>query len=71
VSGTLERREGTTQFTRFVARTRLTVPASTLVEACEKALHKAEATCLVANSLRGERTLETEIVHEGLRIALP
>lgn len=71
VSATLERREGSTQFTRFVTQARLTVPGSTLVEACEKALHKAEATCLVANSLRGERELQTEILHEELPIALP
>lgn len=70
VTGTLERRDGVTRFTRFVTRASLTVPSSTLVEACEKALHKAEASCLIANSLNAERELQTEVVHQGVRIAL-
>lgn len=70
VAGTLERRDGVTQFTHIVTTARLTVPAEMLVEACEKALHKAEQTCLVANSLRSSRELRTNIVHEGFRIAV-
>lgn len=70
VSGTLERREGVTQFTRMTTQARVTVPATTLVEACEQALHKAEKGCLVANSLRSERELRTEVIHEGFRIAM-
>ena len=65
VTGTLERHEGVTQFTKLVTRARLKVPNTTLVEACEKALHKAEASCLVANSMRAQRELQIEVIHEG------
>lgn len=62
VEGTLERVEGVTRFTRMLTRARLTAPASASVELCEKLLHKAEAVCLIANSLNATRELRTEIV---------
>lgn len=68
VTGTLERRDGVTQFTRLVTNARLTIPATTLEEGCEKALRSAEHQCLVTNSLRATAELRTEIVHEGSRI---
>jgi organic hydroperoxide reductase OsmC/OhrA len=69
VDGTLERRDGVTQFTKFVTRARLTVPSTTLTDTCEKALDKAERGCLVANSLRAERQLQIQIDREGMRLA--
>jgi organic hydroperoxide reductase OsmC/OhrA len=68
VQGTLERRDDVTQFTKFMTRARLTVPATTLTVACEKALDRAERSCLVANSLRAERELQIEIDREGLQV---
>lgn len=68
VDGVLERREGVTQFTKFVTRVRLTVPSATLIDPCEKALEKAERSCLVANSLRAERELQIQVDREGVRV---
>ena len=64
VEGTLERQDGATQFTKLVTRARLTVSSAAPIAACEKALEKAERGCLVANSLRGARELQFEIVQE-------
>ncbi|MGO8855226.1 MAG: OsmC family protein [Steroidobacteraceae bacterium] len=59
VEGTLERVAGVTQFTRYVTRAILTVtPSSDHVKAKEL-LERAEKVCLITNSLRGERLLET------------
>ena len=68
VQGTLERRDGVTQFTKFTTRARLTVPMTTLTDACEKALDKAERGCLIANSLHAARELQFEIDREGTRV---
>ena len=64
VAGTLDRKDGASQFTKMVTRARLTIPASTPAAAAEAALTKAERGCLVANSLRAERELHAEIVHD-------
>lgn len=61
VEGVLEREQGNSRFTRFVVRAHLRLAAGGDVEAAEKALHKAEHGCLISNSLRGERMLETRI----------
>lgn len=60
--GTLESPERVTRFTGFALRARLVVPEGTRTELAEKLLHKAEATCLVTNSMTAEVTLETEVV---------
>lgn len=60
--GTLERSGHTLQFSRIVTHAHLTVPVSTSVEACRRALEKAERDCLVANSLHAQRELKLEIL---------
>ena len=51
IEGTLERDQGVSRFTGFRINARLGVPAGTDVEAAERAMHKAEAGCLISNSL--------------------
>jgi len=62
VDATLDRKEQVMQFTRMVVSARLVVPAAANSALCQRALDKAEHGCLVANSLRCERELRTEIV---------
>jgi organic hydroperoxide reductase OsmC/OhrA len=62
VDATLDRKEHVTQFTRVIVSAKLVVPAAANVALCQRALDKAEHGCLVANSLRCERELRTEIV---------
>ena len=61
VEGTLERHEGVSQFTRFLTRARLEIPADADAEKARRLLDDAEHGCLIANSLRGERRLDLEI----------
>jgi len=65
VEGTLERVAGGSQFTRFASFATLTVPAGTDLEKARGLLDRAEHGCLVANSLRGARTLEAQVVVEA------
>jgi organic hydroperoxide reductase OsmC/OhrA len=58
----LERVGGNSQFTRFISRVRLEVPAGTDEARARQLLEKAERGCLVANSLNGARELVAEIV---------
>ena len=51
--GTLEQSDGTTQFTAFVINAELAVPQGTREEKAHRLLEKAEAICLVTNSLSG------------------
>ena len=60
--GTLDRVEGKMRFTRFETHAKLNVPAGADVERAKKLLEKAELTCLVTNSLSGERHLTVEVV---------
>jgi organic hydroperoxide reductase OsmC/OhrA len=62
VEGTLERRDGVAQFTRFVTHATLTVPEGTEVSRARSLLERAEHSCLIANSLRGARVLEVAII---------
>lgn len=62
VEGTLERVDGVTRFTRMTTRAQLTAPAGTSLQLCERLLHKAEASCLIANSLNATRELHTEVL---------
>jgi peroxiredoxin-like protein len=59
--GTLDRIDGKMRFTRFDTHAKLHVPAGADVERAKKLLEKAEANCLVANSLNGERHLDMEV----------
>jgi len=52
---------GVAQFTRFITRATLKVPAGVDTEKARPLLQKAEDRCLVSNSLKGERHLEAEI----------
>jgi organic hydroperoxide reductase OsmC/OhrA len=52
VSGTVDRVDRVTQFTRFDVRARLRVPAGTSEEQALRLLTKAEETCLVTRSLK-------------------
>lgn len=62
VEGVLERVARTSQFTRFTTFAELVVPAGTNVEAARKLLEQAEHGCLIANSLRGARSLEAQVL---------
>ncbi|GAB3000526.1 hypothetical protein GCM10010960_00410 [Arenimonas maotaiensis] len=58
VEGTLEREQGASKFVAFTIQARLRIPADGNVEAAEKALYKAEAGCLISNSLSGKFELK-------------
>lgn len=62
VSGTLERADGTTKFTDFVINASLDVPQDTSEEKAHRLLQKAEATCLITNSLSGATHLNAAVV---------
>ena len=62
IEGTLERIEGQSRFTHFATKARLTVPPGADATRAARLLEQAEHGCLVANSLRAERTLSTEVV---------
>ncbi len=62
VEGVLERVSGVTQFSKFSTRAKLTVKAGSDSAKAQELLQRAEKACLVANSLRGERHLETELI---------
>ena len=66
VSGTLDRVERVTQFTRFRIRVHLIVLAGTSEELARRALEKAEHGCLIANSLKATSELETTV--EAVRV---
>jgi len=59
--GVLDRVERAMKFTALTVRARLTVPAGTDTARAGKLLEKAEASCLITNSLDAEIHLETEI----------
>ncbi len=59
--GTLDRVDGRMRFTRFDTSARLQLSEGADVERGKKLLERAEATCLVANSLNCERHLTVEV----------
>ena len=61
VVGTLDREGRNSRFTRFDVQARLRIAAEGDREAAERALHKAEAGCLISNSLSGQRHLTVMI----------
>lgn len=63
VEGVLEHSGNTTQFTRFATAVRLTVPPGADEATARRLLERAEHGCLIANSLRGERTLAIELIN--------
>lgn len=62
VEGTLDRVERTAQFTAFKTVATLVVPRGTDIGRANKLLEQAEHTCLISNSLRAHRALETQVV---------
>jgi peroxiredoxin-like protein len=60
--GTLDKVDKKVRFTHVLTKAKLCIPASVDVEAAQKALLKAEETCLVSNSLICEVHLEFEII---------
>ena len=59
--GTLERPERVSQFTRFDLRARLTLPPEVAEDRARRILTKAEETCLITRSLKGETHLTIEV----------
>jgi len=62
VEGTLERVERAPQFTSFRTSATLSVPPESDGARAHKLLEQAEQGCLIANSLRGTRTLEAQVL---------
>jgi organic hydroperoxide reductase OsmC/OhrA len=62
VEAVLEKVDGVTQFSKFKTQATLTVGAGTDGAKAMHLLERAEHTCLIANSLRGSRTLEARVV---------
>jgi peroxiredoxin-like protein len=61
VEGTLERRDGTPKFTAFVINATLAVARDTNEDKATRLLEKAEAICLITNSLSGTTHLNTVV----------
>jgi organic hydroperoxide reductase OsmC/OhrA len=66
VQGKLERVDGRTQFTHFVTYADLKVRVGTDIELVNRLLEKSEHDCLIANSLCGARSLETQVQEENV-----
>jgi peroxiredoxin-like protein len=62
VEGTLERSEGVTKFTEFVINAKLDVPQETKEERANHILEKAEANCLITNSLSSATHLNAVVL---------
>lgn len=62
VEGVLERVERVSQFTRYRTFARLTVHSGADVARARELLQQAERGCLISNSLRGSRTLDSDVV---------
>jgi len=61
VEATLERVDNVTRFSRFDLRVALTVPAGTDEARAQRIIEKSERSCMVTNSLVGERHLQAVI----------
>jgi len=61
VTGTLDRVERMTQFTHFLLRASLQVPAGVSHDAARAALERADQVCLIRNSLKGTCHLEASV----------
>ena len=60
-TGTLERNDGVTRFTEFKVSATLQVPGDTTEAKALRILEKAEASCLITNSLSGATHLEAVV----------
>ncbi len=61
--GTLERRERVPQFTHITVQATLTLAPGADASRAKRLLQQADRACLISNSLKAARTLETRIVH--------
>lgn len=61
VSGTLDKIEGVTQFTRFDLTALLTVPEGSDEKKAQRLLEKAERHCLITCSLKAEAHLNAKV----------
>jgi uncharacterized OsmC-like protein len=64
-SGTLERVERETKFTRFTVAATLKVPEGIEPDKARKVMEKSEANCMITNSLSAETHLEADVVVDG------
>lgn len=71
IDGVLERVGSSSQFTRYTAIVRLHVPPGADPVKARRLLEQAEHGCLIANSLRGARALEIEIVAAEAELTAP
>ena len=69
VEGVLERPVQSAEFTRFTTFATLTIPAGADAAKARTLLERAEHGCLIANSLRGARALESRVVVAGAATA--
>jgi peroxiredoxin-like protein len=65
VTGTLARVERTTCFTEFTVQAQLQLPAGADADKANRLLEKAEANCLITNSMKSEVHLETDVQVAG------
>ena len=65
VEGMLERVGRVSHFTRFTTFATLTVPAATDAAKARELLERAEQGCLIANSVRGSRSLDAQVIAQG------
>jgi organic hydroperoxide reductase OsmC/OhrA len=61
VEGTLDRVERVTQFTAFLVRAMLQVPAGTDESRARALLERAEQTCLISQSMKAHSSLEATV----------
>jgi len=61
VEGVLERVGQNSQFTRYTTFAHLSVPEGGDIAKAHELLERAEQGCLIANSLRGTRTLKAQV----------
>jgi organic hydroperoxide reductase OsmC/OhrA len=62
VEGILDRLERVSQFTRYTSFVKLTVAGDADVAKARELLERAEHGCLIANSLRGTRSLDAQVI---------
>lgn len=60
--GVLEQVDRTTRFTKFTVNATLTVPANSDIKKAQRLLERAEAGCLITQSLLADTHLVTEII---------
>lgn len=71
VEGTLERVDRVIQFTAFLVRASLRLPAGANEEQARRLLARAERSCLISNSLKGSSHLEIEVELDAASVGPP